>query len=128
MATVTLSVQDITRGGVTTTYTASGASPLLNVADTFTFVNTGREAVIFQKTGAGGCNVIFDTPGTVDGLAVAQRTSAVAAGAADAIATTSLVIIGPFPPNTYNTPGSSLLSGFTVSEITGLSCRVVRLP
>jgi len=126
MATVTLSVQDITRAGVTTTFTAAGASPLLNTSDTFIFSNTGKEYVIFQKTGAGACTVTFDTPGTIDGLAIAQRTVTVAAGSGDAIATTSLVICGPFPPANYNTPGTSLLSGFTLGEVTGLNCRVVR--
>lgn len=127
MATVTLTVQDSTRGGTTLSYTTNGASPALNTSDTFTFANTGREAVIFQKTGANPCTVTFDTPGTVDGLAVAQRTGTVAAGSGDAIATTTVVMFGPFPPNTYNAAGSSLLSGFTVSEVTGLNCRVVRI-
>lgn len=126
MATVTLAVQDITRAGVTTTYTTAGSSPLLNTSDTFTFTNTGKEYIIFQKTGSGACTVTIDTPGTVDGLAVAQRAVTVAAGSGDAIATTSLVICGPFPPSNYNTPGTSMLSGFTVSEATGLNCRVVR--
>src|SRR5512139_836100 len=80
MATVTLSVQDIARGGTTLTYTASGSSPLLNVTDTFVFSNTGKEYVIFQKTGATACTVTFDTPGTIDGLAIAQRTVTVDAG------------------------------------------------
>lgn len=127
MATVTLTVQDAVRGGTTLAYTGNGASPALNTSDTFVFANTGREAVIFQKTGANACTVTFDTPGTVDGLAVAQRTGTVAAGSGDAIATTTVVMFGPFPPNTYNAPGSALLSGFTVSEVTGLNCRVVRI-
>lgn len=127
MATVTLTVQDSTRSGATLTYTASGASPLLNVADTFTFANSGNEAVIFQKSGANPCTVTIDTPGTVDGLAVANRTGTVAAGTGDAIATTTVVMFGPFPPNIYNAPGTGYLSGFTVSEITGLNCRVVRI-
>ncbi len=50
MATVTLSVQDITRAGVTTTYTASGASPLLNTSDTFVFANTGKEYIPPRST------------------------------------------------------------------------------
>lgn len=126
MATVTLSVQDITRAGVTTTYTTNGASPALNTSDTFTFTNTGKEYVIFQKTGANPCTVTFDTPGTIDGLAIAQRTVTVDAGSGDAIATTSVEICGPFPPANYNSPGTSMLSGFTLSEVTGLNCRVVR--
>jgi hypothetical protein len=127
MGTVTLAVQDSGRAGTALTYTISGTSPLLNVADTFTFVNDGRVAVIFQKSGANPCTVTFDTPGTVDGLAIAQRTVTVAAGTSDVIANTSFVVCGPFPPTIYNTPGTTMLSGFTVSEVTGLSCRVVRV-
>jgi hypothetical protein len=127
MATVTLAVTDATRGGVALANTASGASPLLNTSDTFVFANTGREAVIFQKSGANPCTVTFDTPGTVDGLAVAQRTGSVLAGTGDALATTTVMVFGPFPPNIYNAPGSAMLSGFTLSEITGLSCRIVRI-
>lgn len=126
MGTITLAVQDIARSGLTTTYTASGASPLLNVADTFTFQNSGKEYLIFQKTAATACTVTIDTPGTVDGLAIAQRTVTVVAGSGDAIGTTSLVICGPFPPVHYNTPGSNLFAGFTLSEIGGLSVRIVR--
>jgi hypothetical protein len=125
MTTVILPVQEILRSGLTTTYTAAGASPLLNVADTFTFQNTGREFIILQKTGATACVVTIDTPGQVDGLAVAQRTVTVPAGTGDALATTSLVIAGPFQPATYNTAGSSMLSGFTLDNITGLGVRIV---
>jgi hypothetical protein len=126
MSIVTLAVQDITISGLTTTYTASGSSPLLNVTDTFIYQNTGREFLIFQKTGATACVVTIDTPGQVDGLAIAQRTVTVPAGTGDAIATTSLVIAGPFHPAWYNTVGSSMLSGFTLDNITGLSVRIVR--
>jgi len=121
MATITLTVQDMSRAGLAVSRTASGASPLLNVTDTFIFNNTGREFLHFLKSGANSCTVTIDTPGTVDGLAVAQRTATVAA-------TTGDVMVGPFPPATYNTPGSANLSGFTVSEVTGLSVAVVRLP
>jgi hypothetical protein len=127
MATVTLTVQDVSRAGVAATLIAAGASPLLNTSDTFTFVNDGRVVLIFQKTGAATCNVIFDTPGTVDGLPVGQRTSVLTAGSGDAIATTSCTAVGPFPPTIYNTPGTTMLSGFTVSEVTGLSVRVLRV-
>lgn len=126
MATVTLAVQDIGKSGLTATYTASGASPLLNTADTFIFQNTGKEYVIFQKTGVAACTVTFDTPGTVDGLAIAQRTITVAAGSGDAIATTTFVVCPLLQPSLYNSPGSVMLSGFTVSEVAGLSVRIVR--
>lgn len=119
MANVTLTVQEMSRSGITPSYTASGASPLLNIADTFKFNNTGKEFLHFKKTGAGDCTVTIQTPGTVDGLAVAERTVTIPA-------TTGDKMIGPFPPGTYNDT-SSTFSGFTLSEITGLSVAVVRM-
>jgi hypothetical protein len=93
---------------------------LLNVVDTFVFSNDGRTVLHFMKSGAGACTVTISTPGTVDGLAVADRTVTVAA-------TTGDVVIGPFPPDTYNTPGLSTFAGFTVSEVTGLTVAILRL-
>jgi hypothetical protein len=121
MSTVTLSTQDAVRAGLAAVYTASGASPLLNISDTFIFNNTGKEFLHFKKTGANSCNVVITPPGTVDGLAISARTVAVPA-------TTGDKMIGPFPPSIYNTPGSSMFCGFTVSEVTGLSVAIVRLP
>jgi hypothetical protein len=119
MANVTLAVQAATRSGITPSYTAAGASPLLNVTDTFKFNNTGKEILHFKKTGANICTVTIQTPGTVDGLAVAERTVSVPA-------TTGDVMIGPFPVEQYNdTP--TTLAGFTLSEVTGLSVAIVRV-
>ncbi len=121
MSTVTLTTQTVSRSGITPTYTASGSSPLLNVTDTFQFNNTGKEILHFKKTGAGNCDVVISTPETVDGLAVSDRTVQVPA-------TTGDKMIGPFPVEHYNTPGTSTFAGFTVSEVTGLSVAIIRLP
>lgn len=120
MPNIVLPVQSAVRAGLAPVYTASGASPLLNVVDTFRFENTGREVLHFKKTGAGDCQVTITTPGTVDGLAVADRVVAVPATVGD-------VIIGPFPTAHYNLPGTSTFAGFTVSEVTGLSVAVIRV-
>jgi hypothetical protein len=121
MSTVTLTVQEIARTGLAVTRTAAGSSPLLNVVDTFQFNNTGKEFLHFMKSGAGACTVTISTPGTVDGLAIADRTVTVAA-------TTGDNMIGPFPPSNYNTAGTATFAGFTVSEVTGLTVAVIRLP
>jgi len=123
MADVTLAVQVIDRAGsgLTPVYTASGASPLLNITDTFHFRNTGREFIHFKKSGAGACTVTIKTPPTVAGLAVEELVVTVPA-------TTGDVMVGPFPPETFNDMGDYLLSGFTLSEVTGLSCAVLQLP
>ncbi len=120
MATVTLAVQTLARAGITPSYTASGASPLLNIADTFRFQNDGKVLLHFKKTGAGDCTVTIQTPETVDGLAVSDRTVTVPA-------TTGDVMIGPFPPNHYNQAGGNYCQ-FTVNEVTGLSVAIVKLP
>src|SRR5512139_1133774 len=121
MSTIALTVYDMSRTGLSVTRTAAGASPLLNVVDTFQFNNTGKEFLHFMKSGAGACTVTISTPGTVDGLAIADRTVTVAA-------TTGDIIIGPFPPATYNTAGTATFAGFTVSEVTGLTVAIVRMP
>jgi hypothetical protein len=120
MAIIQLAVQTPTRAGLAAVYTASGASPLLNTADTFQFANTGREILHFKKSGATDCVVTIVTPQTVDGLAVADRTVTVPA-------TTGDVMIGPFPPAMYNTPGTGTFAGFSLSNITGLSVAIVRV-
>ena len=120
MSTVTLTPQSLARAGITPTRTAAGASPLLNVTDTFVFNNTGKEFLHFLKTGAGACTVTISTPNTVDGLAVADRTVTVGA-------TTGDVMTGPFPVEHYNTSGGSTFAGFTVSEVTGLSVAIIRM-
>lgn len=120
MTDVTLNAQQVVRTGLAPVYTAAGSSPLLNTSDTFKFVNTGKEFLHVKKSGAGACTVTIKTPGTVDGLAVSERTVNVPA-------TTGDVMIGPFPPNIYNAPGTNLMEGVTFSEVTGLTAAVVRL-
>lgn len=120
MSDITMSVQQTTRNGLAPVYTAAGASPLLNVVDTFQFQNTGKEMIHFKKSGAGACTVTIVTPETVDGLAVAERTINVPALTGD-------VMAGPFPPAHYNLPGTSTFAGFTVSDVVGLSAAVVRI-
>jgi hypothetical protein len=120
MATIQLNVQQVSRGGLAAAYTAAGASPLLNIVDTFQFQNSGREFLHFKKSGAGACTVTITTPESVDGLAVAERTVSIPALTGD-------VMVGPFPPAHYNLPGTSTFAGFTVSEVTGLSVAIVRM-
>lgn len=120
MAIVTLAIQKIIRTGLSVVRTAAGASPLLNVTDTFIWSNTGRECLHFMKSGAGACNVVIKIPGKVDGLDIAERTVVIAATSGD-------VVIGLFPPAFYNTPGSSMAVGFTVSDITGLTVAIEQL-
>lgn len=113
MADVDLTVQDVSRSGVAPSYT----SPL-GIANTYHVPNNGRMVLHFKKTGAGACTVTITTPGTVDGLAVADRTVVVPELTGD-------VMIGPFPPATYNDADHEIR--FTVSEVTGLSVAALRI-
>jgi hypothetical protein len=120
MATNRLTPQQVVPGGLAAVYAVAGAGAgQLNVADTYYVNNDGKTVFHFKKSGAGACTVTVDTPYTVDGLAIAQRTINVPA-------TTGDVFCGPFPREIYNQPGTHDLK-FTLSEITGLTCAAVRV-
>lgn len=114
MATIDLAVEQISRDGINLTDTGS-----LNIADTFQFLNDGMTFLHFKKTGAGGCNVTIVTQPVVDGQAAADRVVNVPA-------TTGDVMIGPFPRDIYNDAAGKVV--FTISEATGLTVAVARLP
>lgn len=113
MPVVDLVPQTIVRAGLEPDY----ESPL-TTTDTYQVPNNGRTFLHFKKSGAGDCTVTLVTPGKVDGLAIADRTVTVEA-------TTGDVMVGPFPPSTYNDADGKM--AFTLSEITGLSVAVLRL-
>lgn len=113
MATVALSVEEITRAGKDLTDTGS-----LSTSDTYTFPNNGRTFLHFKKSGASTCTVTIATPGSVDGLAVADLTVSVPASTGD-------VMVGPFPREVYNDANG--LVSFTLSNITGLTVGVASL-
>ena len=113
MADVTLVPQRINDVGVTPTRTGS-----LSTSNTYIVRNTGRMWLHFKKSGAGACVVTIQTPKTVGGLAVAERTLTVPA-------TTGDKTIGPFPPGTYNDALGDLR--FTLSDIAGLDVAVLQI-
>ena len=116
MADVRIAVEQVDRAGngLTATYTGG-----LSVANTYLVNNDGRVVLHFKKTGAGACTVTVTTPGTVDGLAVADLTASVPA-------TTGDIFLGPFPTDQYNAAGEQDIR-FTLSEITGLTVAVLRV-
>lgn len=61
------------------------------------FQNDGRMALLVKNDDAASMDVTIVNPTTVDGLAVADLVVAVPAG--------EQRLIGPFPPNLYNTDG-----------------------
>lgn len=91
MARDALTHQQIVRTGLEETYAA------VNGTDGNKFQNDGR-MFLLVKNGAGApITVTIQTPTTVDGLAVADQTIVVTNG--------EQRMIGPFPPNLYNTDG-----------------------
>ncbi len=110
MARSALAVQDVNRGGLTPAYSAAPV-------DGHSFQNSGRE-VIHVKTTSTPCTVTIQTPGTVDGQAIGDRTVVIAG--------TSERLIGPFPAGTYNQPtGEGVYVDF--SAVTGVTVAVFRI-
>lgn len=111
MADVTKVPEDIVPSGLAATY----FSP--TTTDRFLAANDGKVYLHFKKTGAGSCNVTIETPVTPGGLALADRVVVVPA-------TTGDRFIGPFDRDVYNDGNGNL--AFTCSEITGLTCAILR--
>ena len=89
MARTDLPVQEVPVAGVALSFTAANADghSISNDGKTFLYVKNGSGAPI---------NVTLQTPGTVDGLAVADRVVAVPAGGER--------IISDLRPDAYNRP------------------------
>jgi hypothetical protein len=104
MARTAINYQQIARTGLETAYSAA-------VADGGKFSNDGR-MFLHVKNGAGApINVTIQTPGTVDGLAVAEQVVAVT--------NAEERMIGPFPPNIYNqTDGMVYVDYSAVTDVT----------
>lgn len=113
MADVDITVESITRSGINLADTGS-----LSISDTYHVPNDGKTFLHFKKSGATDCTVTINTPGTVDGLAVANLTVTVPA-------TTGDVMVGPFPRDVYNDSDGELT--FTLSNITGLTVAAATL-
>ena len=101
MADVVLTVYDVSRSaGVNVTDQDSAATS----ADTYYVPNNGDVRLIVTNA-AGSNNFTVTTPGTVDGLAIADRVISLTAS--------KVYVIGPFPTSVYNDGQGRL--GFTVS-------------
>ncbi len=112
MSDVTLAVQAVTDVGVTPTRTA------IATGNTYKVRNTGRIALLFEKSGSGDATITVATPAQLGGLDVAERTITVAASTGD-------VVAAKFPPAIYNDTNGDL--NFTTNEGTGLTCAVMAI-
>jgi hypothetical protein len=109
MARTALTVQQVTRAGLTPTYSAANV-------DGHSIPNGGKEC-LHIKTTSNACNVTFQTPGSVDGQAIADRVVA--------LGTSTERIIGPFPPTMYNQGAEEVFVDF--SAVTGVTVAAIRL-
>lgn len=94
--------------------TPAGQVP--TIVDTYTFPNDGRTFLYITK-GANPGNVTIITPGTVGGLAIADKVVAMTPN--------DKTLVGPFRPDLYNDANG--LVSVTFSEATGLTVAVVRI-
>lgn len=112
MAEVTLAVQAVNPSGVTPSYTS------VLTANTYLVNNNGNVLLHIKNAGASSCTVTIETPHTVGGLAIADKTVVVPA-------TTGDVMIAAFPPGIYN--GSNSNMKVTFSSEDSVSVAAVRL-
>jgi hypothetical protein len=108
MPRTALTVQQVTRNALTPTYSAANAAghSIPNDGATYIIVKTTTNAIV----------VTVDTPGSVDGNAIANKTYS--------IGTAAERHIGPFPPSFYNQSDGSISVDFDV--VTGVTIGAFR--
>jgi hypothetical protein len=118
MPRLVVAVQNISRGGLLPAYTAP---QVLGSGGNY-FANDGRTAIYLKADGtaAASTNITFETPGLVDGQAIADRVVA--------LAVSTEKVVGPFPPGVYNQPGSDSLYFDCSAVVTGITIAILRLP
>lgn len=103
MATVTLAVQDIIPGGLVATYSS------VLTTNTYEVRNDGKTLLHVKNGGTVATIVTLVSPGTVGGLAIADKTVSVAAGVD--------TFIGKLPPGIYNDTGSNVSVSFSIDTL-----------
>ena len=110
MARTVLAVQQVARTGLTPSFSAANV-------DGHNVANDGK-VVLEVKNGSGApINVTFQTPGSVDGNAIADLVVAVPAGGDK--------ICGPFPPGIYNQADGTMYVDF--SAVTTVTVAALRM-
>lgn len=111
MARSALTIQNITRSGIEPTYAAWGT-------DDHYFPNEGKRTFIHVFNGdASQHTVTIQTPKTVDGLAIAERTVAIPASEDR--------MIGPFPTEWYNQADNTVY--IDIDDNTSVTVAALRL-
>lgn len=110
MTTIVDPVEKLKRAG-------NGLTPtnvvVASTGDTHQVQNNGKMFLHFLKGNAVNAVVTFQTPGAVDGNAIAELTATVVGSTGDKF-------IGPFDPQIYNQIGQTYMQ-WTVSDVDGLT-------
>ena len=112
MARTEITPQQIVRTGLASAL----ATP--DLANGNQFVNDGQCFLYVKNASGSPITVTIDTPGTVDGLAIANLTVSVPA-------TTGERMIGPFPPGIYGQADGKVYVDW--SSVTSVTAGVFRL-
>lgn len=110
MSTTTLTVQQIVKTGLTESLAAANA-------DGSYVPNDGRTFLHVKNSGS-QITLTVETPGTVDGNAIADLAVVIPATSGDKM-------IGPFPPGTYNQADDTIK--ITFSSVSGVTIGALRL-
>lgn len=108
MARTALTVQQISRAGLTPTYASANVDGHSIPAD--------GEAFVHVKTGGTGATVTVPVPKTIDGQAVASKSYV--------LGTNTERMIGPFPADPYAQAGGEVNIDF--SSVTTVTCAAFR--
>ena len=116
MSRTAIAVQNITRTATEMTYTQTNASG----DGGNSFANDGRTMLHIKADGTAPLTftLTIETPGTVDGQAIAQRTAT--------LARSKEYFIGPFPPGVYDQAGGLVYFDIGADD-TGITAAVLRL-
>lgn len=92
------------------------SAPTVTTGDKF--INTGNEMIMVNNASGAPINVTVPTPGTVDGLAIADKVVAVGAG--------KIGLLGPFARSTYSDPADSQKLTFICSAVATVTVAVIK--
>ena len=112
-----LPIQTLVQGGVDPTFYSSSTTPSLTNGDAFTFPNNGQ-AFVHVSNGGTACIVTFDTPITIDGLAVANRQVQIPGN--------SERMIGPFRPDVYNNDDGEV--SLSINNVVNVEIAIFQFP
>jgi len=101
MSDVDLTVYPALRSGRVVTDLAT----TINSANTYYFRNNGKMLLHVDNATGSTVTITFETPNTVDGLAITDKTATLATGKA--------AVFGPFPPGVYNNGDGEIKVTFT---------------